>query len=70
MIRDDVFENIIIPLPMLSAELWLQWIEPLPAVGNRVEVFEYRSADPIEHFGVEELPVALAVEVGNGAAGR
>jgi hypothetical protein len=58
-----MFENIL-PLPMLAEEYWLEWVEPLPAVANRVVVFEYRSLDPIQDAGIEEMPVALAVEVG------
>lgn len=52
--------------PSGSAEWWIDWVEPLPAVSNRVEFVEYRSAAHIKSAGIEDVPVAPAIWVDNG----
>jgi hypothetical protein len=42
---------------------WIEWVEPLPAVKNRVEFAHYRCADPITHAGIEEIPLGLVIWV-------
>lgn len=53
------------PLPENTAEYWIDWVDPLPQVANRVEFVEYRSLDPIRDAGIEDVPIALAVRVGD-----
>ncbi|KSU54831.1 hypothetical protein AS029_07745 [Microbacterium enclense] len=47
--------------PYGSNEYWLDWVDPLPAIENRVPFVTYRSAEPILDAGFEDIPLALAI---------
>lgn len=47
--------------PTGTAEWWIDWVEPLPAVRNRVDFVEYRSAAHIKSAGVEDIRVCCTV---------
>lgn len=49
--------------PHGSTEYWVDWVNPLPAVQNRVAFVEYRSATAIRDAGVEDVPTTLATWV-------
>lgn len=49
-----------------SREYWIDWVEPLPQVAQRVEFVEYRSADRIRDAGIEDVSIALAIWVDDG----
>ncbi|GAB3599400.1 hypothetical protein [Microbacterium tumbae] len=51
------------PLLGETREHRLDWVDPLPAVAQRVDFVEIWSVDPIRHAGVEDVPIALAVWV-------
>ncbi|WP_143740750.1 hypothetical protein [Microbacterium sp. SZ1] len=48
-----------------TSEHWIDWVDPLPEVENRVEFAYYRCADPITHVGIEEIPLGLVIRVEN-----
>ncbi|OAN37436.1 hypothetical protein A4X16_16635 [Microbacterium sp. H83] len=60
-----VFEHIEPPLHE-TREYWLDWVEPLPQVAQRVEFVECRSVDVIRPLDVEDVPIALAIWVDDG----
>lgn len=49
-----------------AREYWIDWVDPLPQVAQRVEFVEYRSLDPIHSAGIEDVPLALAIWVDGG----
>ena len=53
------------PLPGKTREWWIDWVEPAPPIENRVAFVEYRSLEPIRSAGLEDVPIALAVQVGD-----
>lgn len=54
-----IFEHIR-PLPRVTPHS-LDWVDPIPAVENRVEFVTYTSSQPIEEVDLEEVPIALAI---------
>jgi hypothetical protein len=52
--------------PYGSNEYWVDWVDPLPPIANRVEFVEYRTVEVIRDAGIEDVPVALAIWVDNG----
>ncbi|QIS43648.1 hypothetical protein [Clavibacter capsici] len=44
-----------------TVEYWLDWVNPLPAVEQRVEFARYRTIQPIFRAGVEDVPVSLGM---------
>jgi hypothetical protein len=49
--------------PMGTHEYWLDYVDPLPQIANRVEFVEYRSSRRIQGAGLEEVPITLAIWV-------
>lgn len=54
------------PPPASAGECWIDWATPLAPVENGKEFVEYRSTKVITGAAVEDVPVALAVEVSSG----
>lgn len=61
MIFDHLF-----PPPASAGECWVDWVAPLAPVENGKDFVEYRSTEVIAGAAVEDVPVALAVEVSSG----
>lgn len=60
-----IFNHVVPPLAEMN-EYWLDWVEPLPEVSQRVEFVEIRSVDRIRDAGIEDVPIALAIWVDGG----
>lgn len=56
-----IFEHIR-PLPRFTQHT-VEWVDPIPAVENRVEFVTYTSPVPIETVDIERIPIALAIRV-------
>jgi hypothetical protein len=58
--------NHLFPPPASAGEYWVDWVTPLAPVENGKDFVEYKSTEVIVRAAVEDVPVALAVEVPTG----
>lgn len=63
VIPDPEFIMMFSEIEPRTSEHWIDWVDPLPAIANRVEFADYRCADPITRVGIEQIPLGLVIRV-------